>query len=156
MVESSVNLHTNEVDCCRNGCVAFTADRALLKKCEVYKAPRYRADGRPAKKTTYWLLLPWLRMMLADPDIGVGMVSAMNEARQAAAAGPQKDLRDWFDGTTYRKLYAQGYFSKNTSIALSISTDGFKPGGSAVSKVGRLSRPYLTSTRAQESKLCHN
>jgi len=86
----------------------------------------YRADGRSAKKTTYWPLLPWLSMMLADPDIGAGMVSAMNEERQAAADGPPKDVRDWFDGTTFRKMYAQGYFSKNTSIALSISTNGFQ------------------------------
>ena len=126
MVESSVDLHTKEVDCCRNGCVAFTAHRETLTECDVCKTPRYRADGRPAKKATYWPLLPWLRMMLADPDIGVGMVSAMKEACQAAADGPPKDLRDWFDGATFRKLYAQGYFSTNTCIALSISTDGFQ------------------------------
>jgi len=126
MVESSVNLHTNEVDCCRNGCVAFTAHSEQLTKCDVCKAPRYRTDRRPAKKATLWPRIPWLRKMLANPDIGAGMVSAMNEARQAAAVGPPKDLRDWFDGATLRKLYAQGYFLKGTSIALSISTDGFQ------------------------------
>jgi len=65
-------------------------------------------------------------MMLPDPDIGVCMVSAMNEARQTGAAGPPTGLRDWFDGTTFRKLYTQGYFLTNTCIALSISTDGFQ------------------------------
>jgi len=94
MVVSSDNLHTKEVECCRKGCVAFTTDRALLPKCHLCKAPRYRADGRPAKKTTYWLLLPWLRTMLADPDIGSSMFSAMNKARQAAAAGsPERPPR---------------------------------------------------------------
>jgi len=54
------------------------------------------------------------------------MVQAMNEAREAAAAGSPEDLRDWFDGEVFRKLVAQGYFSSNTCIALSISTDGFQ------------------------------
>jgi len=126
MVDSSVDLHTREVDCCRHGCVAFTAHRETLTECDVCEAPRFRADGRPAQKATYWPLLPWLRMMLAVPDIRVGMVSAMNEASQAAAACALKDLRDWFDGATFRKLYALGYFSSNTSIALSNSTDGFQ------------------------------
>jgi len=70
-------------------------------------------------------------MMLADPYIGGGMVSAVNGARQAAAASPPKDLRDWFDGATFHKLYTQGYFSTNACIALSISfrLTVFKHGG---------------------------
>lgn len=126
MIEASVDLQTKEVDCCRNGCVAFTASREALTQCDVCKTSRYRSDGRAAKKATYWPLLPWLRMMLADADIGAGMVTAMKEARQAAAAGAPKDLRDWFDGTTFRNLVNKGYFSTNTCIALSISTDGFQ------------------------------
>jgi len=69
------------------------------------------------------------------------MVQAMNEAREAAAAGSPEYLRDWFDGEVFRKLVAQGYFSSNTCIALSIPTV-FKHGGSEVSKDGRLSRRY--------------
>lgn len=30
MIEASVDLQTKEVDCCRNGCVAFTASRKAL------------------------------------------------------------------------------------------------------------------------------
>jgi len=59
-------------------------------------------------------------MMLADPGIGHGMVSAMKEAREEAAAGPPNDLSDWFDGKIFRALVAEGYFSSNTCIALSI------------------------------------
>jgi len=54
------------------------------------------------------------------------MVQAMNQAREAAAASSPEDLRDWFDGKVFRKLVAQGYFSSNTCIALSISTDSFQ------------------------------
>ena len=55
MVESSVDLHMKEVDCCRNGCIAFTAHRETLSECDVRKTPRYRAHGRPAKIATYFL-----------------------------------------------------------------------------------------------------
>ena len=84
-------------------------------------------DGKPHKQVTYWPLLPWLRMMLADAKIGAGMVKAMQEAREAVASNPVEDLRDWFDAATFRKLVELGYFSSNTSIALSISTDYFQP-----------------------------
>lgn len=126
MVESSVDLHTTKVDCCRNGCVAITAYREALSACDVCKAARHRANGQPAKQATYWPLLPWLMMMFADAQIGPSMVSGMKEAREAAAAGPPTDLRDWFDGAIFRKLVEQGYFCSNTSVARSISTDGFQ------------------------------
>lgn len=126
MVESIVDLRTAKVDCCKNGCVAFTADREALSACDVCKAARHRANGQPAKQATYWPLLPWLKMMFAIAQIGPNMVSAMKEAREAAAAGPPTDLREWFDGAVFRKLVEQGYFCSNTSVALSISTDGFQ------------------------------
>lgn len=53
MIEASVDLQTKEVDCCRNGCVAFTASREALTQCDVCKTSRYRSDGRAAKKATY-------------------------------------------------------------------------------------------------------
>lgn len=96
MVESSVDLLTTKVDCCRNGCVKFTAYREALSACHVCKAARYRANGQPAKQATYWPLLPWLMMMFADAQIGTSIVSGMKEAREASAAGPPTDLRDWF------------------------------------------------------------
>ena len=126
MIESSVDLYKKLFDCCRAGCGAITAHRKEYTACDVCNAPRYRAYGNPHKQGTYWPLLPWLRMMLADPEIGAGMVSAMKEAREAAESSPTRGLRDWFDGATFRKLGALGYFSYNTCITLSISTDGFK------------------------------
>lgn len=65
-------------------------------------------------------------MMLADPDIGTGMVKAMQEARDAAQSSENHALRDWYYGTNFRTLVAQGYFSSNTCVALSFSTDGFQ------------------------------
>jgi len=59
------------------------------------KVPRCRSDGKSHKQVTYWPLLLWLRMMLADPDIGPGMVNAMKEAREAAGTIPGEYKRDW-------------------------------------------------------------
>jgi len=126
MVESSVNLDTKNVYCCRAGCVAYAARRENLTACDIFKAPRYRVDGKPHTQVTYWPLLLWLKMMLADPDIGVGMVKAMKAARAAAGASPTEGLRDWFDRSIFRKMVEQGSFSSNTCIALGISTDGFQ------------------------------
>ena len=77
MVDSSVDLTTKKVDCCRNGCVAFTAGREALTECDICQAQRYRPNGQPAKQATYWSLLLWLRLMLADPAIGPGMVQSI-------------------------------------------------------------------------------
>lgn len=62
--------------------------------------------GQPAKQATYWPLLPWLKMMLANSRIGPSNVYVMKETREAAAAGQPTDLRDWFDGAVLRKLVA--------------------------------------------------
>jgi len=126
VVKSSVDIFTKKVDCCHAGCVAFNAHREDLNARDVYHAPRYRVDGKPRMQKTYWPLLPWIRMMLADPDIGAGMVKTMEQAREAAAGGPPTDLRDLFDGPIFRKLMAQGCFSSNTCVAISDSTDGFQ------------------------------
>jgi len=126
MVKSSVNLLKKKDDCFHAGCDAFSAHHKDLNACDVCIAPRFRADGKPPKQATYWPLLPWGWMMLADPDVGAGMVKTMEQAREAAAAVSPKDLRDWFDGKFFRKLVSQGTFSSNTCVALSISTDGFQ------------------------------
>lgn len=126
MLKSSVDMRSRMVDCCRNGCVAFTAHREAFSAGDLCKAARYRTSGQPSKQATYWPLLPWLKMMFADAHIELSMVNAMKEAREAAAVDPPTSLRNWFDGAVLRKLVAHGYFSSNTSVALSISTDGFQ------------------------------
>jgi len=76
------------------------------------KAPRCGSDGKSHKQVTYWPLLLWLRMMLADPDIGPGMVNAMKEAREAAGTSPGKYIRDWCS-----------YIAPiNTNVLISLST----------------------------------
>ena len=126
IVHSSDDLYTKKVDCCSGGCVAFIAERKALTACGACKAPRYRADGKPHKQATYWPLVSWRRMMLADAKIWAGMVKAVKEAREAAASIPAEGVRDWYDGATFRKLEELGYFLTITCVALSISTDCFQ------------------------------
>ena len=126
MEKSSFDILTKKADCCHAGCFALSAHRKDLNACDVCHAPGYRVYGKPRMQAAYWLLLPWIRMILADPDIGAGMVKTMEQAREAAAVGPSKCLRDWFDSQFFRKIVAQGYFSSNTCVTISISTDGFQ------------------------------
>jgi len=65
-------------------------------------------------------------MMLVDPDIVPGMVSAMKEGREAAGISSVADIQDWISGAIFRKLVELGSFSTNTCVALSISTDCFQ------------------------------
>lgn len=81
MVESRVDLHTRMVDCYRNGCVAFTADRETLFESDKCNAARYRADGQAVKQATYWPLLRWLKVMLAKANIRPSIVKFAKEAR---------------------------------------------------------------------------
>jgi len=63
LVKSSVDIFTKKVECCRAGCAAFSAHRKDLEACDVCHAPRYRIEGKPRMKATYWPLLPWIRIL---------------------------------------------------------------------------------------------
>jgi len=52
-IDESVNVETRLVDCCINGCVAFTHTHAQHATCTACGAARYKADGKPAKQSTY-------------------------------------------------------------------------------------------------------
>jgi len=126
MVAEIVDLYEKKVDCCSAGCVAFTARRKNLKECDICKDTPYRSDGKPHKQVTYWPLLPCIRVLLADPDIGPGMVNAIKEAWEGAGTSPVENIRDWVNGAIFRHLVELGYFSTNTCVALNISTDCFQ------------------------------
>lgn len=49
----------------------------------------------------------------------------MPRARKAAAL-PGDGLKDWYNGSTFRNAVRAGYFTADTDIALSLSTDGFE------------------------------
>jgi len=68
-----VRLEEKIVNCCRNGCMAYTAKHAQATSCPSRKVERCSSPGNPAKTTWSWNISPWMAMMLADPDMGPDM-----------------------------------------------------------------------------------
>lgn len=126
-VDASVKLHELKVDACINGCVAFTAKRQSSTVCDYCGEPRYQRGSTAARyQVTYWPLTPWLTGMLADPVLSVQLTAGMRKARERATE-PQNGFSDWYDGSNFRDSVQRGYFSADTDVALSLSTDGFDP-----------------------------
>jgi len=86
-IDASVYLETRAVDCCINGCVAFTHLRTQQKVCDVCGAARYAASGKPAKQVIYWSLIAWMAHLRGDPVIGEAMLKNMAAACTAAEKG---------------------------------------------------------------------
>ena len=86
-IDAAVHLETRAVDCCVNGCSAFTDKRASETACDACGASRYKAGGKPAKQVTYWSLTSWLAHLLGYPVIGKSMLENMAAARIAAYGG---------------------------------------------------------------------
>jgi len=129
-IEASVDVENRQVDCCLNGCVAFTHKRSHLSSCDACGTARYTSTGKPSRQMTYWPVTAWLTNMLGDPILGPDMMAGMKAARSAAnrnSDGQQKEgLHDWYDGLIFLKALLAGPFTEDTDIALSISTDGFE------------------------------
>jgi len=129
-IEASVNVEKRQVDCCLNGCVAFTYKRSRLTLCDAGGTARYTASGKPARQMTYWPLTAWLVNMLSDPILGPDKMAGMKEARSAANRnldGKQREgLHDWHDGLTFLEALRARLFDEDTDIALSVSTDSFE------------------------------
>lgn len=123
--ESRVDLHTMLVDSFRSGCMTYTGAKKALDKGCCCGFDRYTANGRAFKTATHWLFASWLQAVLADPIIGPGMLRSMERARNAAAVAVN-GVHDWYDGQTFCAAVSAGYFSSKTTVALSISTEGFE------------------------------
>jgi len=129
-IEASVNVEKRQVDCCLNGCVAFTHKRSLVRSCDACGTARYTSTGKPARQMTYWPVTAWLTNMLGDPILGPDMMAGMKAARSAAnrnSEGQQKEaMHDWYDGLNILKALLAGLFTEDTDIGLSIFTDGIE------------------------------
>jgi len=123
-IQASVNLKTRTVDCCRNGCLASTHKRVQQNACDACGAPRYKADGKPAKKMTYWSLTSWLAHLLGDPVIGKSMLENMAAARKAAEEGAD-GMHDYYHAKNFRLLLDEGLLG-GVCVMLNCGTDGFQ------------------------------
>jgi len=55
-IDASGNIETRAVDCCVNGCLAFTFKRVHQTACDACGAPRFKSDEKAARQVTYWSL----------------------------------------------------------------------------------------------------
>jgi len=83
LIDNSVNVETRLVDCCINGCVAFTHTRAQHATCTACNTARYNADEKPVKQITYRSLIAWLAHPLGESVIAKSMMESMAAARAA-------------------------------------------------------------------------
>jgi len=124
-VDASVNLETRLVDCCINGCVAFTHTRAQQTTCDAFGAPRLKSSGKPAKQVTYWSLKSWSSHLLSDPIIGKSMMENMAAARKAVdemAAG----VHEYPHSSNFRHYRAAGLPDHGHFVPVNCQTDGFQ------------------------------
>ena len=82
------------MDCCLNGCVAFTHKRSRLTSCDACGTVWYTALGKPARQMTYWSRTAWLINMLSDPTLGPDIMAGMKEARSAACRNSDGKQRE--------------------------------------------------------------
>jgi len=125
LIHEPVHLEEKVVDCCRNGCLAYTGERSQQTVCGFCKADRFYANRKVAKTTRYFNIAALMNMMLANPDIGPDMMDLMRKARLAAASG-SRSRDDWYKSDIFRILLAMGKFSSDTDVAQSIWADGFE------------------------------
>jgi len=123
-IDASVNLETRAVDCCVNGCVAFTHTRSQETTCDARGALRYKANGKPAKQITYWYLTSWLAHHIGDPIIGKSMLENIAAARIAADIVAD-GVQDYYHGTNFYHYRDRGLLDHGPFVMLNCSTDGF-------------------------------
>lgn len=124
-IDQSFNLETRLVDCCINGCVAFTHARAQHATCTDCGAARYTADGKPADQITYRSLIAWLTELLGDPVIGKSMLKNMAAARTASEKGAD-GVHDYPHGSNYRPYRDKGLLDGGPFVLMNCGTDGFQ------------------------------
>jgi len=122
-VHASVNLNPRLVDCCMNGYVAFTHTRAQQTSCEVCGAPRFKANGKPAKQVTYWSLTSWLAHLLKDPIIEKSMMEDMAAARKAADEVAD-GVHDYPHSSNCRHYRESGLLDRGPFVPVDCGTDG--------------------------------
>jgi len=130
LVKEAVHLGSIPVSCCPSGCMAFTGGHSHTVSCPHCGSPRYRpASTVPKRVMPYWLITPWIRMMLLDEKLSGFIMESMHDARRSAAE-PQKQYADHYDSDTYRGWWADGTITAaplTIYIMLRLALDGFDP-----------------------------
>ena len=109
------------LDCCPQGCMAYTGTYAMLSTCEHCTEPRYDTNGKARSKWEYIPLIPRLRLQFQDPTRS----RQLKTYRATFSPNAERTRRDdVFDGYWFRECYANGKFQDTRDLALRISLDG--------------------------------
>jgi len=122
-INASVSLEMRDVDCCVNGCPAFTDKRAQITACDACGAQRYKSNGKAAEQVTYWSLTSCLSQLLGDPVIGNSMLKNMAAARQAAD-DETDGVHDYPHSSNFRHYRDRKLLDDGPCEMLNLGTDG--------------------------------
>jgi hypothetical protein len=109
------------IDCCADGCVAFTGRLLHAATCPSCGKGRYNTDGQPNYWFQYIPLLPRLRLQYSSARRSqeLSLYRASFDPAQPDN-GHRNDVldRDWF-----RQCWEDGYFRDNRDLALRLTLD---------------------------------
>jgi len=120
-IDESENLETRSVDCCINGCLAFTHKRTRQTACDACGSPRYKKNGAPAKQVTYWSIVSWLAYPFGHPVIEKSVLANMAAALRAADEGAD-GVYDYYHSDKFRYLRARGVL-RGIFVPMNLGTD---------------------------------
>jgi hypothetical protein len=109
------------IDCCADGCVAFTGRLLHAATCPSCGKGRYNTDGQPNYWFQYIPLLPRLRLQYSSARRSQELSSYRASFDPAQPDnGHRNDVldRDWF-----RQCWEDGYFRDNRDLALRLTLD---------------------------------
>ncbi|KAJ9097791.1 hypothetical protein QFC19_006659 [Naganishia cerealis] len=134
-LEKETNLQGQHIDCCGNGCIAFTGPYKDWESCPLCQRSRWIVDcqGRRKARQTYTYISPLgrLKAMWRDKE------ACQHLAYRATRTHDPDLLEDVFDGKHFEALLETNvtwagsevepprrYFENDTDIALGLGTDG--------------------------------
>ncbi|KAJ7048297.1 hypothetical protein C8F01DRAFT_1267845 [Mycena amicta] len=118
------------VDCCRDGCMAFTGEHENLSHCKYCGAVRCNEAGKPVRQFAYLPLIPRLKGFFMNKEKIKQLRYRINRDSSSTV------VSDVFDAENYKNLCKQQvkvdkktlpheYFSGDDDIALGFCTDSY-------------------------------
>lgn len=125
--KNAVRLQEKNLQCHGKGCRAYTAKHAQAASYPCCKVELCNSQEQPAKITRYWKSVPWLTLMLADPDIGRNMI-LLNKDALADAGQARTVFKDIYEIDICRDLVINGIIKSPMEILMSLGPTDTKPG----------------------------
>lgn len=109
------------IDCCSDGCVAFTGRLLAVSACPTCGKGRYDHTGESRYKFQYIPLIPRLCLQYSHP----ARSRQLSSYRATFSPSEPDDgaRRDVFDGTWFRECWKNGYFQDYRDLAMRLTLD---------------------------------